>query len=93
MKAKTFLTLAMLIIFSGCARYEWVGTRPEGATFAEAREECGAIARQYVRETRPLGDMYESGPAGFPPDSPRDLENRETERCLSEKGFEKVRVE
>lgn len=86
------LYLTALLLLGACARYEWSSTAPDGTTLLSAQAQCRAQARELVREIRPMGE-YDTGPAGFPLESPRDLENQETERCIAGKGFEKIRVE
>jgi hypothetical protein len=92
MKTGKYFHIAACLTISACANYEWAATASDGINLTEARAFCAAQARERVRDERYFGDAYEPGPAGFPPDSPRDLEYRETEMCLRGKGFKKVRM-
>ena len=92
MKTGKYFLIVACLMASACANYEWTATAPDGVSLTEAQSFCAAQARERVHDQRYFGDNYEPGPAGFPPDSPRDLEYRETEMCMRAKGFKKVRV-
>jgi len=93
MSALRILSIMALIGLGACTHYEWTPTAPDGTQLSAAQTECSTLARENVRKYRPFNQRYYAGAADFPFDSPRDMEKRETELCLADKGFRKVAVD
>lgn len=81
--AVLMLALAML---SGCA-YIWSDTGADGTPYTKAEPECRAKARESARQQLPDPYDRDYGPAGFPLIDRKDIEDRETARCLLDRGF------
>lgn len=83
---KLFLTLPLCLTLAACAE-RWSETGANGVRFQDAEPICRAEAR--ASATRQLRFPFDrdSGPAGFPSDSRRDIERRETALCLQNQGF------
>lgn len=88
---KLGIMLVAVTLLGGCAD-RWSSHAKDGTPLSVAQPECRAQAYQsakrqlkfYPFETQP-------GPAGFPPDTVRDIEYRETALCLKNRGFTMTR--
>ncbi len=80
------LSLISVLSLSACAT-EWSDTGKGGIPFEEAAVICREKARQSAAQQMPFGSAWQQGPAEFPPDSRHDIEERETNLCLMNKGF------
>lgn len=87
---KFILLLTPMILLSGCVD-RWSEFSVDGTPLAVAEPECRAKARVSARRQLPFPFDYNPGPAGFPPDSAADIENRETALCLQNRGFRLMR--
>lgn len=72
--------------FPACAD-RWSETAPDGARFADIEPICRAQAHRSALHQLPFSYDRFAGPAGFPPDTRQDIENRETALCLQNHGF------
>lgn len=86
MKIGVSLSLLALMMLSACAT-EWSDTGKDGIPFEEAAYICREKARESAAHQMPFGDAWQQGPAEFPADSRHDIEERETNLCLMNKGF------
>lgn len=85
---KPFLLLASLCLLSACSETWSERSTTDGTPLNIAQQECRAKAQESVRRQMPIIESnYMPGPAGFPPDTPRSIEDRETALCLQQKGF------
>jgi hypothetical protein len=80
------IAIFSLFLVSGCVD-QWSATAPDGTPFHEAELACRAKAQASALHQLPFDYDRDPGPAGFPADSRRDIENRETALCLKQKGF------
>ncbi len=86
------IPILALIFLAACAQYDWKPGELSKVSLEQAEAECRALAWDNTGKTRPFGNWYEPGPSGESPDSPRAIEEREYELCMSKKGFRQVRV-
>lgn len=85
---KTFFILSALCLLTACSE-TWSERGSDGTPLNVASQECRAKAQESVRRQMPIFySDYMAGPAGFPPDTPRSVEDRETALCLQNRGFE-----
>ena len=87
----TILTICTALLLSGCAD-RWSETAPDGSRFQDVEPVCRAKAHKSALHQLPFDYDRDPGPAGFPADSRRDIENRETALCLKQRGFRLERV-
>ncbi len=86
MKKGVFLLVALCAL-SACAD-RWSTHAKDGTPFSVAEPECRAKAYESAKRQLPFYPFEsQPGPAGFPPDTIRDIENRETALCLKNRGF------
>ncbi len=80
------LAIACMGLFIGGCADRWSRTGANGATYETVEPICRSEARASAKTQLP--DKYDRdyGPSGFPI-TRRDIENRETSRCLLDKGF------
>lgn|GEM_PF-2793416 len=90
MTLRNKIPLALILLalcLPGCVD-RWSAAAPDGSLYADAEPECRARARDSAAGQLPFYPFEaHSGPAGFPPDTRRDIENRETALCLKQRGF------
>lgn len=78
-------------MLSACAD-RWSTHAKDGTPFTVAEPQCRAQANQSAKRQLPFYPFEsQPGPAGFPPDTIRDIENRETALCLKNRGFTMTR--
>jgi hypothetical protein len=88
---KAALILSALVALSGCAD-RWSTHAKDGTPLSVAAPECRARAYESAKRQLPFYPFEsQPGPAGFPPDTLRDIEYRETALCLKNKGFTMTR--
>lgn len=80
------MILLTLILLTACAE-RWSETGKGGIPLEKAEAACRAKAEESARNQLPFPYDRQSGPAGFPPDSRRDIIERETALCLKNSGF------
>lgn len=89
---KIILSLAAICLLSACTETWSERSLTDGTPLGLAQMECRAKAQESVRRQMPIiRSGYMEGPAGFPPDTPRSIEDRETALCLQNKGFKLTR--
>ena len=85
---KLFLITLSLGALTACTETWSERSVTDGTPLNVAQMECRAKAQESVRRQMPIfNDNYMPGPGGFPPDTPRSVEDRETDLCLQQKGF------
>lgn len=90
MRYFVFLGLSLFML-SACAD-RWSTHAKDGTPFTVAEPQCRAQAYQSAKRQLPFYPFEsQPGPAGFPPDTIRDIENRETALCLKNRGFTMTR--
>lgn len=83
-----FIALCSL---SACAD-RWSTHAKDGTPFNVAEPQCRAQAYESAKRQLPFYPFEsQPGPAGFPPDTIRDIESRETALCLKNRGFTMTR--
>lgn len=88
---KAILLMGMLLVAGGCAD-RWSSHARDGTPLNVAEPQCRAQAYESAKRQLPFYPFEsQPGPAGFPPDTLRDIENRETALCLKNKGFTMTR--
>ena len=86
MRHLTFVCVALCLL-SACAD-RWSSHAKDGTPLNVAEPECRAQAYASAKRQLPFYPFEsQPGPAGFPPDSLRDIESRETALCLKNRGF------
>ena len=83
---KKAILLMTVFLLSACADV-WSRTNDRGEDYGMVESQCRAIARESARRQLPSRYDRDYGPAGFPYITRKDIENRETSRCLLDKGF------
>lgn len=83
---KMGLMIIALLLLTACAA-RWSAVAPNGSRFQDIEPLCRAQARESARHQLPFYFDRDYGPAGFPPDTRRDIEERETAWCLKQHGF------
>ena len=78
--------LGTALAVTACAD-RWSAVGADGARFEDVMPVCRAQAAESARRQLPFFYDYDYGPPGMPPDSRRDIENRETAICLKQRGF------
>ena len=86
----TVIAACSALLLTGCVSY-WSEVAPNGARFEDVEPVCRAQARESARDQLPFEYDRDYGPAGFPPETRRDIENRETAWCLKQHGFRLTR--
>lgn len=90
MRYFVFLGLSLFML-SACAD-RWSTHAKDGTPFTVAEPQCRAQAYQSAKRQLPFYPFEsQPGSAGFPPDTIRDIENRETALCLKNRGFTMTR--
>lgn len=87
---RILMPLLAVMILSGCADH-WSQTAPDGSRFEDVAPACRAKAHESAKRQLPFAYDWQQGPADFPPDSRRDIEDRETALCLQQRGFRLTR--
>lgn len=81
-----FPCLVTLCLLTACTT-TWSPYAADGTPLSVAEPQCRANAQEFARHQFRFGSDYMPGPAGFPPDTPRDVESREIAACLRNRGF------
>lgn len=80
------MLIGSLLIFTSCASH-WSETNKQGDRITVVEPMCRDKAKASAIRQLPSEFDRDYGPAGVPPIDRRDIENRETARCLQDKGF------
>lgn len=81
--------LMCVFLLSACA-YVWSDTGTDGVHYTKVEPLCRAQARESAKRQLPTPYDRDYGPAGVPAISRHDIEERETARCLLDKGFTQI---
>ncbi len=91
MRRHLIMLCVSVCILSACAD-RWSTHAKDGTPFNVAEPQCRAKAYESAKRQLPFYPFEsQPGPAGFPPDTIRDIEARETALCLKNRGFTMTR--